>query len=205
MSYKQQNECQDNHFQVSSLPDKPKKEAVYSFNKIPKSEIISSNHGLHKYPAKFIPHFPEWALRYIGKSTKKLNVLDPFCGSGTTLVEAGLLGHNCYGCDISPLASVITEAKTTIFTKNYDAEKISNKILASAKGYIQKAKEELDANANNNCLGMHWTWSNWFDSSYLARLLAIKYAIADLRYSKDVKTFSYACLSSIAKSASYLN
>src|SRR5438552_4050619 len=43
-------------------------------------------HGLHRFAAKYIPRVPAWALdEFAGKNDV---VLDPFCGSGTTLIEA---------------------------------------------------------------------------------------------------------------------
>ena len=69
-------------------------------------------HNIHKYPAKFIPHIPKWAMSKYLKDEGKL-VLDPFCGSGTTLVEAILNSHNSVGIDIDPLAVLISKVKTT--------------------------------------------------------------------------------------------
>jgi excisionase family DNA binding protein len=68
-------------------------------------------HGLHPYPAKFIPQIPNaliQALSSVGET-----VADIFCGSGTTLVEALLLKRNAVGVDANPLACLISEAKTT--------------------------------------------------------------------------------------------
>lgn len=70
-------------------------------------------HGLHPYPAKYIPQIPHSLiseLSHIGET-----VVDIFCGSGTTLVEANLLGRNAIGIDANPLACLISEAKTTRF------------------------------------------------------------------------------------------
>lgn len=67
-------------------------------------------HGLHPYPAKFIPQIPNaliQALSSVGET-----VADIFCGSGTTLVEALLLKRHAVGVDANPLACLITEAKT---------------------------------------------------------------------------------------------
>jgi SAM-dependent methyltransferase len=77
------------------------------------NSVTTSTHGFHKYPAKFIPHVPRWAIeKYLGNCEGKC-VLDPFCGSGTTLVEGLLCGHNVVGIDIDPLSVLITKAKTT--------------------------------------------------------------------------------------------
>ena len=69
-------------------------------------------HGLHSYPAKFIPHIPRW---FLGKySQLRSTVLDPFCGSGTALVEANMLGMHALGVDINPLSSLLVRAKTEV-------------------------------------------------------------------------------------------
>jgi site-specific DNA-methyltransferase (cytosine-N4-specific) len=68
-------------------------------------------HGLHPYPAKFIPQIPNaliQALSCVGET-----VADIFCGSGTTLVEALTLKRNAVGVDANPLACLISKAKTT--------------------------------------------------------------------------------------------
>ena len=45
----------------------------------------SMTHALHKYPAKYIPEYPRWAIKkYTGN--KNNIVLDPFCGSGTSTI-----------------------------------------------------------------------------------------------------------------------
>ena len=55
---------------------------------------------------------PDLAAHFIRKFSKKGQVvLDPFCGSGTTALEAALAGRIAYACDTSPLAARITAAK----------------------------------------------------------------------------------------------
>src|SRR5580700_1541342 len=70
-------------------------------------------HGLHPYPAKFIPQIPERLIREL--SDEGDTVADVFSGSGTTLVEALILNRNAIGIDANPLACLITKAKTTRF------------------------------------------------------------------------------------------
>lgn len=72
-------------------------------------------HGLHPYPAKFIPQIPNALIQEL--SSVGETVADIFCGSGTTLVEALTLKRNAIGIDANPLACLISEAKTTRFNE----------------------------------------------------------------------------------------
>ncbi|MCI0531788.1 MAG: site-specific DNA-methyltransferase [candidate division Zixibacteria bacterium] len=70
-----------------------------------------SVHGVHPYPAMMIP---EVAKKLILKYSQPGNViLDPFCGSGTVLVESKLNGRNTVGTDINPLAVLLSKVKTS--------------------------------------------------------------------------------------------
>jgi len=82
-------------------------------------EIISSKskytHSFFKYPARFIPEIPNWFLRNFTKEGD--NILDCFCGSGTSLVEASLLNRVPLGIDFDPFSQLLTIAKTTQLSK----------------------------------------------------------------------------------------
>lgn len=67
-------------------------------------------HSLHPYAAKFIPQIPNALIQELSSIGE--TVLDPFCGSGTTLVEAMRLGRQAVGVDANPLACLISRAKT---------------------------------------------------------------------------------------------
>ena len=67
--------------------------------------------GLHPYPAKFIAEIPRTLLEILPVPFGT-RVLDPFCGSGTTLVESQRLGMSSVGIDLNPIASLITRVKT---------------------------------------------------------------------------------------------
>jgi hypothetical protein len=67
-------------------------------------------HGFHSYPARM---HPETAERLIAQlSSPGATVLDPFCGSGTVLVEARRLGRRGVGYDINPLSRELSWLKT---------------------------------------------------------------------------------------------
>ncbi len=78
--------------------------------------IISKNqswlsHGFHKYPAKFFPELPRWAIKRY--STEGETVLDPMAGSGTVNVEALLANRRSVAIDVDPFARLLTRVKTT--------------------------------------------------------------------------------------------
>lgn len=68
-------------------------------------------HSIHPYPARFIPHIPEHLIELFHPIVGG-PVLDPFCGSGTTLVEAQGRGIASFGIDLNPIAALISRVKT---------------------------------------------------------------------------------------------
>ena len=66
-------------------------------------------HRFHNYPAMMIPQVARRLLERHG--TRGGRLLDPYCGTGTSLVEASLFGMDAVGCDINPHARLIAKAK----------------------------------------------------------------------------------------------
>jgi hypothetical protein len=67
-------------------------------------------HYLFRYPAKFHPPVVRTLLeRY---TSPRDVVLDPFCGSGTLMVEAAVTGRHSIGIDVDPIAVRVANAKT---------------------------------------------------------------------------------------------
>ncbi len=69
-------------------------------------------HCFHSYPAMMIPQVAGRILDLWGKEAKLL--FDPYCGTGTSLVEANIRGIDAIGTDINPLARLIAKVKTTV-------------------------------------------------------------------------------------------
>jgi tRNA G10 N-methylase Trm11 len=67
-------------------------------------------HCYHNYPAMMIPQIAERILTKYGAGSHLL--FDPYCGTGTSLVEANVKGINAIGTDLNPLARLIAKAKT---------------------------------------------------------------------------------------------
>lgn len=70
-------------------------------------------HCFHNYPAMMIPQVAGRLIDNYGKINGIL--FDPYCGTGTSIVEANLRGIKTISTDINPLAQLITKAKSTVF------------------------------------------------------------------------------------------
>ena len=77
------------------------------------SGVDRLTHLVHTYPAKLLPNIPIFFLNSGLLNAPNSVVYDPFCGTGTVLVEAILSGHRAIGADSNPIARKITRAKTT--------------------------------------------------------------------------------------------
>lgn len=92
-------------------------------------EIRHPLHSMCSYLGSFPARLPRRLLKQI--VPKGGTVLDPFCGSGTTLVEARLLGFGCVGIDRNPLAVALAKAKMQPVT----TEDVEDRIMSLVRGY----------------------------------------------------------------------
>jgi DNA modification methylase len=96
-------------------------------------------HGFHTYPARM---HPVTAARLVRALTpERGRVLDPFCGSGTVIVEAMLAGRDAFGTDLNPLAVELTRLKTTPRTDEELARLVECARAAAAVAEERRAKK----------------------------------------------------------------
>ena len=149
---------------------------------------IPCTHGIHKFAGKFIPNLPRYLFRQVLPSSKKRTILDPFCGSGTTLVEAALDGRPFIGLDIDPLSVMISKAKTQRLN--------SNEIATLEKFWrghdYKKTKPEVVPNVPRLL--------HWFTERAVEELASLKYRC--LLLPPRLKTFSLVIFSSIIRRVS---
>lgn len=103
-----------------------------------------SVHGLHEYKGRFNPQIVRFLLNYLG-SNSKTKVLDPFCGSGTTIVEAALGGLQAVGVDANPLASFLSNAKIAALTISAQEVEAALEVVLRAgrrKGLFKLASDD---------------------------------------------------------------
>jgi site-specific DNA-methyltransferase (cytosine-N4-specific) len=68
-------------------------------------------HGLHAFKGKFFPQIVRSLTNFAGLAPGA-TIVDPFVGSGTTTLEAQLMGFHSHGIDRNPLAALIAETKS---------------------------------------------------------------------------------------------
>jgi len=90
-----------------------------------------SVHGLHEYKGKFNPQVVRGILNLLGVSDGD-KILDPFCGSGTTLVECSHVDLPSIGCDTNPFAIFVASAKLdALATPAKSLRQVSDQIIDS--------------------------------------------------------------------------
>jgi hypothetical protein len=143
-------------------------------------------HGLHRFPGKFIPQIP----RYIFETylPKRSSVLDPFCGSGTTVLESILSNRSTIGCDIDPLAMLITRAKTKPLSPAQMIEVNKGFQSVNWKGGAKTLVPEVP------------NLTHWFSPEAIRQLSAIK-AVC-LEFAPPLRDFALTLFSSIIRRVS---
>lgn len=120
-----------------------------SFSNLRETETTKHVHRLHPYKGKFIPQLVEYFLDGHTDDFKKNVyfhkcdiVLDPFCGSGTTLVQANEIGLHSLGVDVSAFNAFISNSKVGKYNLN-DLALTIKKITQCLGEYIDKSENNI--------------------------------------------------------------
>jgi DNA modification methylase len=98
-------------------------------------------HWIYPYKGKFHPQMIRALINIIGLNDGD-KVLDPFSGSGTTSLEAQLLGIDCIGIDISPLCVIQGKVKTESIDVIKEIEEIKNEILSNINPNLFQSNDD---------------------------------------------------------------
>jgi len=130
-----------------------------------------ASHNFHSFPAKFPPQLPRLFIEGLTKPGDI--VLDPMQGSGTTILEALLVGRRAIGFDIDWMAVLISRVKSTPMDPLY--------ILQASQDILRNARYAYNERSNEVLSSMETRWNPetrrfidyWFDTNTQLELMAL--------------------------------
>lgn len=131
-------------------------------------------HGIFKYPAMMVAPIVKRLMDQY--STPDCIILDPFCGSGSVLVEAVLHNRESYGIDINPLALLLAKVKTTPINPQALVEE------------YQKFIKYKNKNSKNIEIPSFFNIDYWFKQNVIKNLAVIKTWLNEIE-DEDTKNF----------------
>jgi len=163
---------------------------------LPQSQRTKHVHGLHPYLGKFIPQLPEIFLNMYFKPCDV--ILDPFMGSGTTLIEANIADMDAVGIDISVFNCLLVKVKTdkyNLITLNYEINDALLKLYdilkeegtASTGDFIEDKIFDIETTSRFRVHADNEYINTWYAKRSIKELLLYKQIIEqnDYKY-KDV-------------------
>ena len=157
-----------------------------------------ATHGLHEYRGKFFPQLVR-ALMNVARLPNDAIVLDPMCGSGTTLVEARLAGRKCYGLDMNPLSVFITDVKCEALA--LEASELPAAYCALRSG-LEKGTRRVRSRSRNLSVHDRSYLGRWFDAQTLTELDQV-ITVIDRLPKAVLRNFYRICLSNILRDVSW--
>lgn len=157
---------------------------------------LYATHGMHAYAAKCPPQLVKFGVENYSKPGDV--ILDPMVGSGTTVVEAKILGRHAIGFDIDPLSCLIAKVKSTeVSEKAVDAasETLVDRVQQDTLGlYLDKYIPQSDISQIQQDFPNR---EYWFSPPVREALANLSYHINCMDIDEDVRNFLWVAFSSI--------
>lgn len=153
---------------------------------IPVNEL---SHSVYPYPARLLRQIPRFVLNCDQLNTPGDVVLDPFCGSGTVLIEACAAGLTGWGIDSNPFARLLSRVKTTRLK--------DGSAMAAARQVLNRAKT-LRAGMEPNVVHIDL----WYSPRVCRTLARLRRAIIDAQLPMELHEYLLVCLAICADKCS---
>lgn len=154
-------------------------------------------HCFHIYPAMMIPQIARELINRFGKKGDLL--FDPYCGTGTSLVEARIAGMNAIGTDLNPTARFISLAKT----RDYNVKNLTKSI----NQYLKSIDDLMPSISNYSIFEEpeFVTWDkleDWFPKKSIGEISLALNKIEEINY-KTAQLFLRVALSECLRLVSF--
>lgn len=152
-------------------------------------------HDWYRFVLSFPPHLVRHYFDYFGLSCGSV-VLDPFCGTGTTVVEAKKNNITAYGIEAIPLSSFSAQVKTNWDVNTDQLRSTSEQVLEKAERFSRKSKILLTLSQEENDILL----TNSISPVPLHKCLALKKAIDEVDKT-DIRSVLLLALAHVAVSS----
>lgn len=197
------------------VPTQARLEATILSPKSRRQGTRYSSHSLHEYKGRYNPQVVRSIGNILGLGEGSW-ILDPFCGSGTTLVESCHAGWNAAGLDLNPLAVKIANAKLAALKSPAKSNlEALGRIRAALGSLHQQLSHESPVSDQRlaGLLGASWQkelpsfdyLSSWFPLPVLGQAVALLRVIADAAPSEAHKEIMEVLLSDQLREVSFQN
>ncbi|MCX6148314.1 MAG: DNA methyltransferase [Candidatus Kapabacteria bacterium] len=149
-------------------------------------------HCYHIYPAMMIPQIARRLIKDFAPQNTKV-LFDPYCGTGTSLIEANLVGYENVGTDLNPLARLISKVKST----NYNYNKIKNAVDSINDNIFSSSINGIDKIQIPNFINIDY----WFSKEILNKLGFLQLLINELN--EEIRDFFLVPFSETIREVSY--
>lgn len=148
-----------------------------------------ATHNILAYPAKLLPQIPHFFIALPEINAGKGVIHDPFCGTGTVLLEGLLAGRPTRGTDTNPLAVLIARVKTTPLDVDSLRQALKRLTKRIPRSSSDAAPTILDT-------------SYWHPPRVSSQLLRLREAIREC-HSPEFRDFFLVCFAAAARKASF--
>lgn len=143
------------------------------------SKFDKYTHYLFRFPAKFHPPVAKWLVQQF--TDRGSTILDPFCGSGTLMVEGTVLGRHSVAVDVDPVAAFVTRAKTN----NYEVGNLKREV----RRFMEFLASPREGNDRTESIPPIPNIDHWFQRDVIEQLAHIRHKIT--RFETDDQTADF--------------